>query len=80
MSWNEGFAAAFEISLELLLHVLRERRQIRFRQLMMDLGLIDYFRDTSVWNDYCQPLGEDDFDCSLSGPAQEHSKLVSSTG
>jgi DNA-binding winged helix-turn-helix (wHTH) protein len=56
------------------------RSQRRFRQLMMDLGLIDYFRDTDVWNDYCQPLGKDDFDCSLSGPAQEHTKLVSSTG
>jgi DNA-binding winged helix-turn-helix (wHTH) protein len=52
------------------------RRQPRFRQLLVDLSLIDYFRETGVWNDYCQPVGEDDFDCSLSGPAQEQVTLT----
>ena len=35
----------------------------RFKQLVRDLGFIDYFRSTGKWNDFCAPVGTDDFEC-----------------
>ena len=38
------------------------RRHPRFRQHVIDSGLLDYWREWG-WSDYCEPLGEDDFRC-----------------
>jgi hypothetical protein len=35
----------------------------RFKQLVRDLGFVDYFRSTGKWNDFCHPAGKDDFEC-----------------
>jgi TolB-like protein len=35
----------------------------RFKQLVRDLGFADYFRSTGKWNDFCHPVGKDDFEC-----------------
>jgi tetratricopeptide (TPR) repeat protein len=35
----------------------------RFKQLVHELGFADYFRSSGQWNDFCQPLGKDDFQC-----------------
>lgn len=35
----------------------------RFKQLVRELGFADYFRSSGRWNDFCQPLGKDDFQC-----------------
>ena len=35
----------------------------RFKQLVRDLGFADYFRSTGKWNDFCRPVGTDDFEC-----------------
>jgi hypothetical protein len=35
----------------------------RFKQLLRDLGLVDYWRSSGNWADFCAPVGEDDFEC-----------------
>ena len=39
------------------------RRLPAFRQLVRDMGLVDYWRE-SGWPDLCKPVGADDFECS----------------
>jgi tetratricopeptide (TPR) repeat protein len=38
------------------------RRLPGFKQLLRDMGLVDFWRKT-VWPDLCKPVGEDDFEC-----------------
>jgi hypothetical protein len=38
------------------------RQTAEFRQILIDIGLADYYREYG-WNDYCQPLGDSDFEC-----------------
>ena len=36
----------------------------RFKDIVRDLGLVDYFRASGNWGDFCRPLaGGDDFEC-----------------
>jgi TolB-like protein len=39
------------------------RADPRFKQLVRDLGLIDYWRSSGKWGDFCKPVGADDFEC-----------------
>jgi TolB-like protein len=39
------------------------RTDPRFKVLLRDLGLADYFRASGNWGDFCKPLGKDDFEC-----------------
>ena len=40
------------------------RRLDGFKEMMTELGLVDYWRSTGEWGDFCQPLeGGDDFEC-----------------
>jgi TolB-like protein len=39
------------------------RQQPDFKTLLIDIGLVDYWRNTGNWGDFCRPLGEDDFEC-----------------
>jgi hypothetical protein len=39
------------------------RSDARFRQMLRDLGLSNYYRASSNWGDFCKPLGKDDFEC-----------------
>jgi len=34
-----------------------------FKELMRDVGLADYWRQTGEWGDVCKPVGKDDFEC-----------------
>jgi Tfp pilus assembly protein PilF len=44
--------------------VHKQMRQLPgFKDLVQTLGLVDYWRTTGNWNDFCRPLGEDDFEC-----------------
>ncbi len=35
----------------------------RFKQLVRDLGFAQYSRATGKWNDFCRPVGKDEFEC-----------------
>ncbi len=39
------------------------RRLPGFKQLVIDLGLVDYWRATGKWGDFCKPVGDNDFEC-----------------
>jgi TolB-like protein/tetratricopeptide (TPR) repeat protein len=34
-----------------------------FKELMREVGLVDYWRQTGDWGDVCRPVGDDDFEC-----------------
>jgi len=39
------------------------RADPRFKKLMREAGLVDYWRKSGKWPDFCGPVGEDDFEC-----------------
>jgi len=39
------------------------RADPRFKQMLRDLKLVDYYRATGNWGDFCHPVGADDFEC-----------------
>jgi hypothetical protein len=39
------------------------RRTARFKELMREIGFADWWRQSSRWNDYCEPVGDLDFKC-----------------
>ncbi len=39
------------------------RRLPEFKTLVMDLKLVDFWRTTGKWGDFCKPAGADDFEC-----------------
>ncbi len=40
------------------------RRDPRFKELLRDLGIVDYWRETGKWGDFVRPVGHDDFEVS----------------
>jgi hypothetical protein len=44
-------------------HMAAVRRAPGFKDLVRDLGLVDYWRETGEWGDFCRPVGADDFEC-----------------
>jgi TolB-like protein len=40
------------------------RRTDDFKELVRDLGLVDYWRATGNWGEFCRPVGADGFECS----------------
>jgi tetratricopeptide (TPR) repeat protein len=34
-----------------------------FKNLVRELGLVDYWRTSGKWGDFCHPVGENDFEC-----------------
>lgn len=39
------------------------RRLTGFKDLLREIGLVDYWRTTGDWGDFCHPVGDDDFEC-----------------
>jgi len=39
------------------------RRLPEFKQLVREFGLVDYWRTSGNWSQFCRPLGADDFEC-----------------
>jgi TolB-like protein len=35
----------------------------RFKDMLREVGLLDYFRASGNWGDFCKPVGKDDFEC-----------------
>jgi TolB-like protein len=40
------------------------RRLPQFKNFVRDLGLVDYWRASGKWGDFCHPLGQSDFECN----------------
>jgi len=34
-----------------------------FKDLLREIGLVDYWRATGNWGDFCRTIGADDFEC-----------------
>ena len=44
--------------------IFRDMRKLPgFKDLIQGIGLVDYWRTTGNWGDFCHPVGEDDFEC-----------------
>jgi len=41
----------------------RMRAHPEYRKLLVQAGVVDYWRQTGKWGDGCAPVGEDDFEC-----------------
>jgi TolB-like protein len=39
------------------------RSDPRFKDIVREMGLVDYWRASGNWGDYCKPAGKDDFEC-----------------
>jgi hypothetical protein len=39
------------------------RTDPRFKQILRDLHIVDYWRATGKWGDLCKPVGDNDFEC-----------------
>ena len=39
------------------------RKDPRFRNVVRRMGLVDYWRATGNWGEFCKPVGKDDFEC-----------------
>jgi TolB-like protein len=39
------------------------RRDPGFKKLARDMGLVEYWRTSGNWGDFCKPVGRDDFEC-----------------
>ena len=48
--------------------LMRDVRKLPgFKDLVRDMGLVDYWRETGKWSDFCHPIsssnGDNDFEC-----------------
>jgi hypothetical protein len=41
----------------------RIRTHPEFKRLLIETGVVDYWRQTGKWADGCKPIGADDFQC-----------------
>jgi TolB-like protein/Tfp pilus assembly protein PilF len=42
----------------------KEMRQLpEFKDFVREIGLVDYWRKSGKWGDFCHPVGDDDFEC-----------------
>lgn len=39
------------------------RAHPEFKKLLVEMGVVDYWRQTGKWGDGCKPVGADDFQC-----------------
>jgi tetratricopeptide (TPR) repeat protein len=44
-------------------YVTNLRADPRFKDIVRELGLVDYWRSSGNWGDFCKPVGTDDFEC-----------------
>jgi TolB-like protein len=57
---RDGYGGAWPLWLPTL---KRLRATDAFKDLVRDMGLVELWRETGDWGDYCRPVGDDDFAC-----------------
>jgi hypothetical protein len=64
-AWRRTFVDHRETSFPLLWYPFESNlhADARFKQILRDLGLVDYFRSSGKWGDFCAPVGKDDLAC-----------------
>jgi len=63
LHYQDSKPAVGELS-TLWIPLFKEMRRLSgFKKLIIDLGLVDYWRATGKWGDFCKPIGENDFEC-----------------
>ena len=62
--FNGDVTTAF-LALNVWQPIYRDVRKLEdFKDFVRDIGMEDYWRTTGKWNDFCHPIGDDDFECS----------------
>lgn len=55
---------SFTLMFNLWRPILHDMRHLpAFKDYVRELGLVDYWRGTGKWGDFCHPVGADDFEC-----------------
>jgi adenylate cyclase len=66
-AWNQ-MCAQYDLTglgLVIWMQLFRDMRRLPgFNESLRELGLVDYWRTTDDWGDFCHPVGDDDFECS----------------
>ena len=65
-AWKDVFAHGGQVSAGAVLWMRLlggMRRLPEFKDFLRDIGLVDYWRQTGDWGDFCRPVGDDDFEC-----------------
>ncbi|HXZ66958.1 MAG TPA: hypothetical protein VEH07_00045, partial [Alphaproteobacteria bacterium] len=62
---RRGFVDKQGTVIQVLWHPIyaEARKDARFKAIVRDLGLYDYWRKTGKWSEHCHPLSADDFAC-----------------
>jgi len=61
--YEEGFSTGSDVGLLWHPSYAPARKTERFKRIVRDLGLVDYWRARG-WPEFCKPVGADDFACS----------------
>jgi hypothetical protein len=63
-AWKELIGSAPGLIYLIWRPIHKGMRQLQgFKDLVREWGLVDYWRKSGKWGDFCHPVGEDDFEC-----------------
>jgi len=63
--WKELIGLGLDINPLIWRPIHKGMRQLPgFKDLVREMGLVDYWRKSGNWGDFCRPVGADDFECN----------------